>query len=194
MNIKHYIFVCLSLLVLVSCSEKDDAIVEYADWKNKNEQYFEAAYLANDYDFTLRKYSMKEEVATKHTDYVLVTELESDENAPAATPYLNDTVQVHYVGHLIPSPSYASGYQFDQSYLEPFDWDTAVPRKFAANSLVAGFTTALLNMHKGDYWLVTIPYQLGYGTADNGEIPGYSTLLFLIRLEDFWTKTKGDRY
>ena len=191
---KHYILVCLSLLVLVSCSEKDDAVVEYADWKNKNEQFFEAAYLAADWDFTLRKYSMKEEVATKHTDYVLVTELESDEDAPAATPYLNDTVQVHYVGHLIPSPSYESGYQFDQSYLEPFDWDTAVPRKFAVNSMLTGFTTALLNMHKGDYWLVTIPYQLGYGTADNGDIPGYSTLIFLIRLEEFWTKTKGDRY
>lgn len=39
MNIKQYIIACLSLLVLVSCSEKDDAIVEYADWKNKNEKF-----------------------------------------------------------------------------------------------------------------------------------------------------------
>lgn len=45
MNIKHYIIACLSLLVLASCSEKDDAIVEYADWKNKNDQYFEKAFL-----------------------------------------------------------------------------------------------------------------------------------------------------
>ena len=56
MNIKHYIIACLSLLVLASCSEKDDAIVEYADWKNKNDQYFEKAFLAHEYDEALLKY------------------------------------------------------------------------------------------------------------------------------------------
>jgi len=41
---------------------------------------------------------------------------------------------------------------------------------------------------------VTVPYQLGYGTSDSGDIPAYSTLIFEIRLEDFWTDKKGDRY
>ena len=127
-------------------------------------------------------------------DYVLVKEVSSEEDAPEATPYLNDTVQIHYVGNLIPSPSYSAGYQFDQSYLEPFDWDTAVPRKFAVNGVVTGLTTALLKMHKGDHWVIAVPYQMGYGTVDNGEIPAYSTLIFEVRLEEFWTKRKGDRY
>ena len=48
-------------------------------------------------------------------------------------------------------------------------------------------------MHRGDYWRVTIPYQLGYGTSDNGAIPAYSTLIFDLWLQDFWTKKKGDR-
>lgn len=194
MNIKQYIIACLSLLVLVSCSEKDDAVVEYADWKNKNEQFFEAAFLAHEYDQALLKYSLTDETSTKYSDYVLVKEVSSEEDAPEATPYLNDTVQIHYVGNLIPSPSYSAGYQFDQSYLEPFDWDTAVPRKFAVNGVVTGLTTALLKMHKGDHWVIAVPYQMGYGTVDNGEIPAYSTLIFEVRLEEFWTKRKGDRY
>ena len=71
MNIKQYIIACLSLLVLVSCSEKDDAIVEYADWKNKNEKFFEAAFLAHEYDQALLKYSLTDETSTKYSDYVV---------------------------------------------------------------------------------------------------------------------------
>jgi FKBP-type peptidyl-prolyl cis-trans isomerase FklB len=194
MNIKHYIIACLSLLVLASCSEKDDAIVEYADWKNKNDQYFEKAFLAHEYDEALLKYSLSDETDTQYADHVLVEKLSSEPFAPSSSPYLNDTVLVHYVGHLIPSPSYDKGFQFDQSYLEPFELDTAVPTQFVPAHLVSGFTTALMHMHKGDHWRVTVPYQLGYGTSDSGDIPAYSTLIFEIRLEDFWTDKKGDRY
>lgn len=175
----------------MSCSEKDDTVNEYGDWQKKNEQYFEAAYLAHDYDFSLRKYSLTEDAATDHTDYVLVDVL--GEGSGTASPYLTDSVSVHYVGHLIPSPSYAAGYQFDQSFQAPFDASTAVASRFTVNGVVSGFATALLKMHRGDHWLVTIPYQLGYGISDSGSIPGYSTLIFEIILEDFWTKKKGDR-
>lgn len=193
MNIRHYILVSLSLLAFASCSEKSDEIEEFPDWKNKNEQYFEAAYLSNSYDFKLKKYSLSDAIAAKSTDYVLVERAEGSEIYDDATPYLNDTVQIHYVGTLIPSTTYKTGYEFDKSYIDPFNINTAVPRKFAVNNVVAGFTTALLNMHRGELWRVTIPYQLGYGTSDYNGIPGYSTLIFEIRLEDFWTKKKGDR-
>jgi FKBP-type peptidyl-prolyl cis-trans isomerase FklB len=193
MKIKQFLMAGLALLALTACSEKSDAVDEYGDWKNKNEKYFESAYNANDYDSAIKKYSYGTAVTPTSTDFILVDELEQgDESLP--TPYLTDSVRIHYVGHLIPSPSYPEGYQFDQSYLEPFDWDTAVPRKFAVNGVVTGLTTALLKMHKGDHWVIAVPYQMGYGTVDNGEIPAYSTLIFEVRLEEFWTKRKGDRY
>lgn len=194
MNIKHYIFVGLSLFALASCDEKDDTVEEFADWKNKNEQFFESAYLTEDYDMKLRKYSLGTDYVAGHTDYVLVKKLSGEVGVPESTPYLTDTVQVHYVGHLIPSPSYSTGFQFDQSYLAPFDIYTAVPSKFAVNTVVTGFGTALLHMHRGDHWQFIVPYQLGYGTVENGAIPAYSTLIFEVFLEDFWTKKKGDRY
>ena len=52
-------------------------------------------------------------------------------------------------------------------------------------SLVDGFTTALMSMHRGDHWTVYIPHQLGYGTSASGTVPAYSTLIFDLRLVDF---------
>lgn len=132
MNIKHYIIACLSLLVLASCGEKDDAIVEYADWKNKNDQYFEKAFLAHEYDEALLKYSLSDETDTQYADYVLVEKLSSEPFAPSSSPYLNDTVLVHYVGHLIPSPSYDKGFQFDQSL--PGAFRTRYRRSYSVRS------------------------------------------------------------
>ena len=54
-----------------------------------------------------------------------------------------------------------------------------------AVSLVDGFTTALMSMHRGDHWTVYIPHQLGYGTSASGTVPAYSTLIFDLRLVDF---------
>ncbi len=194
MNIKHYILAGLSLVALASCGEQSDAVEEYPDWKNKNEQFFEKAYLSQEYDVALKKFSLSDDVAAKSTDYVLVNKVYEEEDVPEATPYLTDTVLVHYAGHLLPSTTWTTGYIFDKSYIDPFDFDTAKPKQLAVNGVISGFSTALQKMHKGDLWIVTIPYQLGYGTSDSGDVPAYSTLIFEIRLEDFWTKKKGDRY
>ena len=136
-----------------------------------------------------------------HTDCILVEVLES--GTGTASPYYNDSVDIHYEGRLIPSPSYADGYPFDKSYSGVYDPDVTQPCRFTSSSgalyaprpadFIKGFSTALQHMHKGDRWRVTIPYQLGYGSSDQGSIPAYSTLIFDIRLTDFWTYKKGDR-
>lgn len=186
-----YLFILLPLFT--SCSERDDTPEEYPDWKNKNEKYFEAAFQAHDYDFALEKFSLAEGVTAAHTDYVLVDVIEEGKEGP--TPFLTDSVLVHYVGYLLPSTTYTQGFEFDKSYVEPFDEDTAVPAGMTVRNTCIGFATALQQMHRGDFWRITIPYQLGYGTAgsSDGKIPGYSTLIFEIRLVDFWSKEKGDR-
>ena len=79
------------------------------------------------------------------------------------------------------------GYVFDQNYIGDFSWSTAGMTDFAITSnLCDGFSTALMNMHKGDRWRVYMPYQLGYGTTVSGSIPAYSNLIFDIALQDFW--------
>ena len=98
----------------------------------------------------------------------------------AALTNNTDSAVVYYEGRLLPSVSYPSGYVFD-SKMPP----TQLPVTFYTGSLVDGFTTALLNMHKGDSWTVYMPYQLGYGITGSSSIPGYSVLTFKIQLVDF---------
>ncbi len=83
---------------------------------------------------------------------------------------MNSVVTVHYCGKLV------DGREFDNS------WKRGYPEAFRVNGLIEGFTTALLNMHVGDRWVVYIPYELGYGHRACGFIPGCSTLIFEIEL------------
>ncbi len=202
MKLKHYLFVCLSLLGLASCSEEDDTVEEYANWQAKNEAYFEEQYqqhmaASSSTCFVLKSFtkgdSLKlDEVA--HTECVLVDVLPSDftvKGDKTVNPLFTDLVAVYYRGHLLPSLSYPDGYQFDISYSNVFadNITGAEPVVLSLDDVIPGFATALQHMHRGDYWRVTIPYQLAYGTSGSGSVPGFSTLIFEIRLVDFETET-----
>lgn len=179
----------VALFAMTSCSEDDNTIEEYADWQNVNNKYFD--------DLTqqvkdnrgwkrVRTWSKNDAGAKANSDYILMKYVESDPNAKDEYPLYTDSVKVHYQGRLIPSPSYPKGYLFDSSYSGEFNPDIANPTKFAVKGVVDGFTTAVMNMRRGDCYQVYIPYQLGYGESDYNGIPGGSTLIFTIRLVDFW--------
>ena len=196
MKLKHYLFVCLSLLGFASCSEEDDTVQEFDNWQVKNETYFEEQYqqhmaASSATCFVLKSYSKGDTLQLNqvpHTDCILVDVLPSDfpvEGDLTVTPIFSDDVAVHYFGNILPSPSYAAGYQFDASYSGTFSPDIAEPSVLSVDGVILGFSTALQHMHRGDHWRVTIPYQLGYGTSDYNTIPAYSTLIFDIRLVDF---------
>lgn len=188
-------FYLLTLLPLfASCSEDDGTVSEFTDWQQKNESYFEQQYQAHsiqsDTKFVVRSWKQPSSKSLKdiaHTDCVLVDVLEKGPADETACPLFTDSVQVHYSGRLIPSPHYSEGYEFDKSYLTTFDAEVDVPSEFLlSGNIVSGFSTAVQHMHRGDHWRVTVPYQLGYGVSDYNFIPGYSTLIFDIRLVDFW--------
>ncbi len=193
MKLKQYLFIVLSLCALASCSEEDDTVSEFSDWQQKNETYFEQQYQAHsvqsDTKFVVPNWKQASSKPLKdidHTQCVLVDVLEKGPESETATPLFTDSVQVHYSGRLIPSPHYPNGYEFDKSYLTTYDPEVDVPSEFLlSGNIVQGFSTALQHMHRGDHWRVIIPYQLGYGTSEYNSIPGYSTLIFDIRLVDF---------
>ena len=113
--------------------------------------------------------------------YIYVQKLEN--GTGTEHPLYNDSVRVHYIGHLIPSASYPDGYCFDKSFKgDVLNIDTDVPTLFGVNGLVKGFSTALMNMVEGDHWRVVIPYYIGYGTSEDINVPGYSTLIFEMYL------------
>ena len=86
------------------------------------------------------------------------------------TPNLDSIVTVNYTGKLI------DGKVFDSTA------NRNCPEAFRLREVIDGWQIALKNMRLGDRWIIYIPYDKGYGAKTNGDIPGYSTLIFDVEL------------
>lgn len=208
------------LLLFVSCSDDDDETNEWENWQTKNDTYWSDLYTQTqqriaDGDSTwmiIPSWTLTDQKASDNTstitlsptDYIIV---HTEENGSGTTsPMYTDSVRIHYLGRMIPSPSYSNGLIFDASYdyTQGYNLSTMRPYDGRAGSFIEGFTTALLHMHKGDRWLVYIPYQLAYNNTTPGSssvnygtssysststsslIQAYSNLIFDITLVDFY--------
>lgn len=87
-------------------------------------------------------------------------------------PTAVDTFIAHYRGTFI------DGKEFEASY------NSGQPLVYPVNKVIAGWTEGLQMMPVGSKYKFYIPYQLGYGTFDNGPIPGGSVLIFELELLD----------
>ncbi len=183
------VWLFLSLMIIppcvISCSENDDSVEEFPDWENQNVQYFDEIYqkavdnVEGNWK-VIKNYTYDDTIAVPNYGYIAVEVLQ--EGTGSGCPMFSDSVLVNYSGHLLPSTSYPEGYVFDGNYQGDYNPLTAIPAQFYVGDLVDGFSTALQYMHIGDVWRVYVPYQLGYGKAGYGSIPGYSTLIFDIAL------------
>lgn len=193
-KLKHTLYAILPLLLgaamLVSCSESEE-IDEYDNWKARNEQFLDSiAQVAKtnaDGSWTILKgYNLGDstQLYAGHKEYfVYVKKLKKGDGTTC--PYYTDSIRVHYIGRLLPTKQHPEGLCFGKSYAtNQFNEATDVPTLLAVKENITGFTTALMNMHEGDRWMVYIPYYLAYGKNyyAAGDIPGYSTLIFEMQL------------
>lgn len=180
-------------LMMAACSETSEEPSEFANWQEQNDTYFNQLYQKakdNTAQYKLiRSWSLPENVAVNPQNYIVAEVLHS--GTGTESPMYSDSVTIHYRGSFIPTKSYPAGYVFDQTWTGDYDLATMQPATLYAGGMIDGFTTALMNMHPGDRWRVTIPYDLGYGTstyAPSGSttsIPAYSNLIFDITMESF---------
>lgn len=208
---KYKIRVLLAIVVAVfgmtSCSEEDNTVEEYADWQAKNEAYFNnlsdsvTALLAADPSRTdwkrIKTWSKDASTEGSKTDYIIVHVVDDATPGETDSPLYSDVAQVSYIGRLLPSRTYPSGYVFDSTFDGVYDKDISASTELtignaSGNSLIDGFATALQHMRRGERWTVYIPHQLGYGATSNSAIPAYSTLIFDIVLVDFHSPGYGD--
>ena len=159
-NLIFAVFAFVLMSVFASCSEEDNTVEEFPDWRNRNEAYFSdiwnTAKLNSDGNSdgswkTFLSYALEDTIPTTSDDYIAVKVLR--EGTGSGCPMFTDSVKINYRGRLIPSD---------------------------------GFATALQHMHIGDYWRVYIPYTLGYGSSDSDVIPAYSTLIFDVELVAYY--------
>lgn len=176
----------LLTLIITSCEENDGLVNPYGNWKERNQHFIDSiadvAYANPDEWKIIHTYQFPEPtdpLASKFVkDYVYCKVLESGDGI---SPFYTDTVSANYRGQLIPLLE-GTVVTFDQSYQGELNKDVAIPRSFALNGVIPGWTTALQHMREGDYWKVYIPSELGYGLVGSDNIPGYSTLCFDIHL------------
>lgn len=204
MKRRGFYFLAVALFAvfgLASCSEEDDTVEEFPNWQARNDAFFNSLTdsVLNLLELNpartdwkrIKSWSKSDSIEGSNSDYIIVKVIEEGD-AASATPLYTDTVTVHYLGRLLPSVSYPYGYVFDQSYYGNYYDDVSKPLQMAignsgGNMLVDGFATALQHMRRGDHWMVYIPYQLGYGSQSQTGMPAYSTLIFDLRLVDFWS-------
>lgn len=182
----------IGFFALTSCDENDGQTDEYANWNQRNNQYFESVYntatkaiAGKDTKWKILDTWTKEPSAIGMADKIVVEVLNVGEGE--ASPKTTDSVRVHYRGTLMPTEEHPDGLIFDSSWTGKYNPKTMLPVKFLAGGTVDGFSLALIHMHEGDRWRIYMPQQLGYGSSGSGSIPGYSTLIFDLTLETFWS-------
>lgn len=108
------------------------------------------------------------------------------DNPTGASVAADAPVLVNYTGRLSYSYVHKDATSGAIVYNPIFDSGTlgtpTVPFVLSQRSLIPGFTEALKKMRAGEKAAVIIPYALGYGTAGNSAIPGYSPLYFEISI------------
>lgn len=200
------ILFCSSLVW--ACGETEEENLEFDNWEARNIQYFrDTLALANrqvaaakaqwgdDWEAhcdwrVYPSYCVTEGGVVTWKDSIAVHVIEH--GTGSGCPLYTDSVRVTYAGRLIPSPSYpTTGYLFDHSGMsnklqDIMDTRFESPAAFKVSNLVEGFTTALMHMHINDYWRVFIPANMGYGDSGTDNIPGYSNLIFDMRLKAYY--------
>lgn len=126
----------------------------YIDWKVLNEDWY--AQHKNDPGFTVTESGLcyKRVFPTQGA------------NPADRMPNASDIVTVNYT----------------RTFIDGLEFDNAENVSFSLSSVVPGFREALLKMRQGERFEFYIPYDIGYGTKGEGNIPPYTMLIFQITL------------
>lgn len=202
---RHPLLFCLPLLcvlsvVFLSSCEEVKEVSAYDNWKERNQAAVDSLFqLSSGRFFTegadVDALGLGEVFAiptaassNKKMQYVYCKKLVKNVEGPRAC--YTDYITVHYCGSDINGKVFDktfNGYTFidktyDPAVVKPTEFDK--PTYSYPSSFIEGWVTALQYMHKGERWMLYVPYESGYGEKNYSSILGYSTLAFDVILED----------
>lgn len=170
---------------LFSACDETSEVNEYADWRNRNQRFVDsiAAVAEENADGNWRIYKSYTLPPDNPNDLTVVKDVNNyvychiEENGTGTTsPIYTDSIRASYRVWLI------NDILIDQSFRGEFNPAISVPSKFSMSSTIIGWTTALQQMRTGDSWTIYIPFELGYGKKQSGDVPGYSALKYWVNL------------
>lgn len=186
-----------TLTSLVSCGETEE-FDDHANWEKRNSQFIDSIAIKCDLNshnyasvdeipegqlFKLASFKIDSKQPHSNGAYVYCSILKKGNDT--ISPKYTDSIRVNYRVRLIPTQNYPEGQVVDQSFkTADLDPSVNIPSSFEVAGLIDGVATALMYMHCGDYWKLYIPQELGYGTTDKTDIPGYSALIFELNLTE----------
>jgi FKBP-type peptidyl-prolyl cis-trans isomerase len=143
---------------------------EQAELKAKGQQKITNA--KNTESMDLQKYLKDHNITVKPTASGLYYIEKVKGTGPQAAP--GKQVSVHYTGTLL------NGKKFDSSYdhNKPFEFT------LGKGQVIKGWDEGIAMMKKGGKATLIIPSTIGYGSQDMGDIPPFSTLVFVVELID----------
>lgn len=180
-------------LITVSCRETKETD-DHDNWQERNTEYISRIAAECNPELTpqtaqagqlFRLLSFKLDSGKEWGDGSYIYCRILDKSDATLAPHYTDSIRMNYRMRLIPTDYYPEGQVIDQSFkTTDLDPSVNIPYSFLVSALIDGVTTAVMNMHEGDFWRVYIPYGLGYGTNGKGSIPGYSALIYEINLTE----------
>ena len=186
------ILLAVTLFSLISCGETEE-FDDHANWKSRNSDFIsQVASRCSDETpetaaqgqlFRLLSYKLDPTQEWDNSSYVYCEIL--TKGGDTLSPYFSDSVRINYRVRLIPTDYYPEGQIVDRSFMtQNLDPSVNVPSSHKVSSLIEGVSTAVMQMHIGDFWKLYVPYQLAYGSNEKNNIPSYSALIFEINLTE----------
>ncbi|KAA6330816.1 FKBP-type 22 kDa peptidyl-prolyl cis-trans isomerase [termite gut metagenome] len=196
---KKKIYLPVLLLSLFACMyvscEATEETGKYDNWQARNEAFIDSLQQVYDAKTDPELLSV---VDNRDKSQKIFYKKRISAGEEALSPYFTSKVTVFYRGMLIneevfgkaPVPRYYTTLYndldvFDKNFTEdsPSVFDN--PASFTVSSVISGWMEVLPWMKIGERWEIYIPWKSAYGSNGSGSIPGYSTLIFDILLEDF---------
>lgn len=184
-NILYILFAVIfsgTSLFFSSCSNDDDNNTTEA-WKTNQDEQFQKVAKNTEYTEVVSE-TGNGSIYWQNSTVMTDSDLTSTRITTSGTPEFTDTVSIRYEGWYYDLDG-TTKYVFDSTEGPTNVSNTnpnKVPRKYAVNGVIDGWTTALQRMKIGDEKLIVIPQQLGYGSTAQTNIPAYTTLWFRIKL------------
>ncbi len=204
MNKKIFGFVVLCFMlsfVFVACNNDDETPDSNSEWALFNDYYLDsiaaeakANRLPGDLNnskvttiekdkWSIKSYAVQPEEDLTSTPnklqqvYIKWIKDYREDPQECIYPLYTDSVKISYKG------KYVTGEVFDSNYSGEFNPEIAEPTTMALSGLIQGWAAALIYMPVGTRAELYIPYTMGYGVYGQGDIPGYTTLVFDLYLD-----------